>query len=121
RSAAAGQDPARFHGALLRHRHALLHGALSVALDRKNPPPGQRIFLRGGKLSEKNREALLLRLRANADRVRNPLDQSQKLHGVATAAWRRRSTSVQHAPPLPKLGAKRIDIDLGLRAAAIAR
>jgi hypothetical protein len=29
----------------------VLHGAFSVALDGKNPPPGQRIFLRGGKLN----------------------------------------------------------------------
>jgi Metallo-beta-lactamase superfamily len=57
RSGARGQDPARFHGALLRHRHALLHGAFSVALDRKNPAPGQRIFLRGGKLKARARGA----------------------------------------------------------------
>jgi hypothetical protein len=34
-----------------------LHGAFSVALDRKNPPPGQRIFLRGGKLKARARDA----------------------------------------------------------------
>src|SRR5271156_5078963 len=57
RSGARGQDPARFDGALLRHRDALLHGAFSVALDGKNPPPGQRIFLRGGKLKARARGA----------------------------------------------------------------
>jgi hypothetical protein len=30
----------------LRHRDAVLHGAFSVAHDWKNPPLGQRIFLR---------------------------------------------------------------------------
>jgi hypothetical protein len=34
-----------------------LHGAFSVTLDRENPPSGQRIFLRGGKLKARARGA----------------------------------------------------------------
>ena len=38
---------AEFPGTLLRHRHAVLHRAFPLALDRQNSPQGQWIFLRG--------------------------------------------------------------------------
>jgi hypothetical protein len=44
---AGGDDAAKFPGAILRHRYAVLHRAFSLAFDRKNPPLGRRIFLRG--------------------------------------------------------------------------
>src|SRR5712671_4518294 len=50
-----GRDEARFPGALLRHRHAVLHRAFSLALHRENPPLGQRIFLRRGLSSDPRR------------------------------------------------------------------
>jgi glyoxylase-like metal-dependent hydrolase (beta-lactamase superfamily II) len=43
RSGAGGDDAQELPGALLRHRYALLHGALSVTLDRQDPPQGQWI------------------------------------------------------------------------------
>src|SRR6266436_1094210 len=60
RSGAGGQDAARFPGALLRHRHAVLHRALPLALCGENPPLGRRIFLRRGLSSDPRR---LLRAR----------------------------------------------------------
>ena len=51
RSGAGGRDAAQLPGALLRHRYAVLHRAFPLALDRQNPPPWQRIFLRSGELS----------------------------------------------------------------------
>ena len=42
--AAGGSDAAQLPGALLRHRHAVLHRAFPLALDRQNPPPRQWIF-----------------------------------------------------------------------------
>ena len=50
-----GGDAARLPGTLLRHRHAVLHRAFSLALDRQNPPRGQRICLRGGELKSGSR------------------------------------------------------------------
>ena len=47
RSGAGGGDAAQLPGALLRHRYAVLHGAFPLAVGRKDPPHGQRIFLRG--------------------------------------------------------------------------
>ena len=44
----AATDAAQFPGALLRHRYAVLHRAFPLALHGQNPPPGRRIFLRGG-------------------------------------------------------------------------
>ena len=43
--AAAADDAARFPGALLRHRHAVLHRAFPVALDGEDPARGQRVFV----------------------------------------------------------------------------
>ena len=48
RSGRGRDDAARFPGALLRHRHAVLHRAFPVALDGKDPAAGQRVFVRGG-------------------------------------------------------------------------
>ncbi len=45
--AQAGDHAAQFPGALLRHRHAVLHRAFPLAVDRQDPPRRQRIFLRG--------------------------------------------------------------------------
>ena len=47
RSGAGGDDAAQFHGALLRHRYAVLHRAFPLAVGRKDPAQRQRIFLRG--------------------------------------------------------------------------
>ena len=48
RPGAGRGDAAQFPGTLLRHRYAVLHRAFPLALDGKNPPLGQRIFLQGG-------------------------------------------------------------------------
>ncbi len=46
RSEAGGGDTPQLPRALLRHRYAVLHRAFPLALDRQNPPQGQRIFMR---------------------------------------------------------------------------
>ena len=51
RSDASRDNAAQFPGALLRHRHAVLHRAFPLAVGRENPALGQRIFLPGGGLT----------------------------------------------------------------------
>ena len=96
--AQAASDAPQFPGALLRHRHAVLHGAFPLAVGREDPAAGQWIYLRGGVAAILPRPACGGRpdLRTQ-NRVRGSL---RKL----AATWIRGATP--HPTPLRKSGVR---------------